>query len=353
MTVPFLSGALLAMAVPCLAAAAALAVRGVRAVLGGDPTSAGRDLWLVAWLAAVVSLVVPHAADVATWHVDRPAFLYLPLFNPFLLGAAAVGYVTALTRPPDLRRSAWLLAPATLAFALGLWAWARSVWGGADPQSVTAAVRISLHIAVAFNVGCVAIAARTALAASDRASDAPTSEVDLGRWAARFAAVAVVTTAVWAATWAAAVLGGGLSTRALWWPHVAVLALAYPIGWAGFGAHRTPDATGAVGPRPDTGGVVGQLRGSAFLSLPLLTIGAIFVWLVAYGSSCTGFNCLGIGALILVGLAVTALQVLVFVPAVWYRRARAGRPFGAAAAVWVGASVATLLLAIAVLRAIS
>ena len=347
MTFPFLLGTLLVGAVPCLAAASALAVRGVRGSTDGGRAARSRDLWLAAWLVAVVSLVAPYAVDLATWHADQPGLLYLPLFNPFLLGAATVGYTAALTRPLRLRRSAWLLTPAALALGLGLWVSARSAWGGVpDSQAVTGAVRVAFYLAAAFNVACLALAARTAAA-----SDLPASEAAQGRWAVRFAVVAGVTTAVWTGSWVAAALGAGLSNATLWWVNAAVLALAYPVGWVGFGAHR-PRATARDERGPGADSVVGQMARSKYLSGPVLANAAISVWLVVYGSSCSGWGCLGLGALIMAGIAVTGIQVLVFVPVAWYRRAQAGQPFGAAAAVWVGATVAAFLVGVAVLRAL-
>lgn len=348
----FLLGTLLLGAAPCLAAAAALAGRGVWGSADGGPAARGRDLWLAAWLVAVVSLVAPYAVDLVTWPAAQSGLVYLPLFNPFLFGAATLGYTTALTRPSGLRRSAWFLAPAVLAFGLGLWVSARSVWGGVpDSQAVTGAVRGAFYLAVAFNVACLAIAAWLA-AASSHVPGASASEAAPRRWAVRFATIAGATTAVWAGMWVAGAFGAEFSTRAQWWPNAAALALAYPVGWVGLGAHR-PRAVARPGGQAGADGVVGQLRGSAFLSFPVLTIGGLSVWLVAYGSSCTGFDCLGIGPLILAGLSVTALQVVVLVPAVWYRRTRVGRPFGAAAAVWVSASVGAFLAGIAALRALS
>ena len=233
--------------VPCLVAAAALAVRAAR-----DGSGRRRDLWLAAWLVAVVLLVAPYllgfagAYDAVSWLANTP------IASPFLLGAAALGYTLSMTAP-ESRRGAWLLAPTGLAFGVGLWVWGRSTWGGV-PYAETvgpAATAVFGPLAAVFNLGCLAFAAQTARRFQVRtAADlAPTASV-LRPWLPRFLTAVGVTLAVSIGSGVVYLLGAEFSYERQWWAHAVYIALGYYVAGAGYGAHRALDAVPLAEHRP-------------------------------------------------------------------------------------------------------
>ena len=233
--------------VPCLVAAAALAVRAAR-----DASGRRRDLWLAGWLVAVVLLVAPYLLGFAGAYDAIPWLANAPIASPFLLGAAALGYALATARPAS-RRGAWLLAPAALAFGVGLWVWVRSAWGGvpyAETIGPTANAAIG-PLAAAFNLACLAVAARVVGRFRARTATDPTpTESVLRRWLPRFLTAVGLTLAVSIGSGVVYLLGAEFSYERQWWAHAVYVALGYYVAGAGYGAHRALDAAPLAEPRP-------------------------------------------------------------------------------------------------------
>ena len=222
--------------VPCLVTAVALAARAARGLSGWD-----RDLWLAAWLVAVVLLVAPYLLGFAGAYDTLPWLSNTPIGAPFLLGAAALGYTLAATGAAATRWSPWLLSPTVLAFGVGLWAWGRSTWGGIPYRAtVGPAASAVLHpAATVFNVVCLALAARAVVRARRRPeAPAAAGEALRDRWLARFLAAVGATFAVSLGFDLAYALGAPFSYERQWWAHGAYIALGYYVAWAGYGAHR-------------------------------------------------------------------------------------------------------------------
>ena len=238
---------LLVGAVPCAAAALAVAIRATRA-----PTSERRqrDAWLAGWLTALLLLVAPYLLGFVGAY-DRIGWLSnTPIANPFLLGAATLGYTLTVALPEQARRAPWLLIPAAVAFGIGLWIWGHSTWGGVAYSDTVGPFmnRILDSLGDLFTIGCLVVAIRVALRHGNSATPAG---IVTHAWLRRFLVATGAVLAVSIGSSLAYLLGAEFSYERQWWAHVAYVTLGYYVAGAGYGAHRALDASSLV-PYPQT-----------------------------------------------------------------------------------------------------
>ena len=256
---------LLVGAAPCAAAAVVLAWRASR----GSGRARRRDGWLAAWLGALVLQIAPYLLGFAGAY-DRVGWLpNAPIAAPFLFGAATLGYALALGPSDRTWRARWLFAPPAVAFAVGLWVWVRSTWGGV-PYSATVGPAVSAFFRPAddlFTVGCLAVAARVALRLRQPVSAG--TEAVARAWRFRFLAAAAVVPVVSVAFGAAYALGVAFSYERQWWAHLAYAAVGAYVAGAGYGVHRALDLARGVAARAEPPAPSGP---------PPLTAGELEAW---------------------------------------------------------------------------
>lgn len=238
--------------VPCITAALALAVR---AMCAHTSEQRARDAWLAGWLGAVVLLIAPYLLGFAGAY-DRIGWLSnTPIANPFLLGAATLGYTLAVAAPEHARRARWLLGPAAVAFGAGLWVWGQSTWGGVlYGDTVGPALnRVIRPLGDLFTVGCLVAAVRITARQGDPAAATP-ADVVAQTWLRRFLIATGAVLAVSVGFGLAYMLGAEFFYERQWWAHVAYVTLGYYVAGAGYGAHRALDAADlATPPRAPAG----------------------------------------------------------------------------------------------------
>ena len=243
---------LLVGAVPCMAAALALAVRAMRAHTSEQRS---RDGWLAGWLGALVLLIAPYLLGFAGAY-DRVGWLSnTPIGNPFLLGAMMLGYVLAVVSPEQARRARWLLVPAALAFGTGLWIWIRSTWGGVNYGDTVGPVlnQVLGTVGDVFSIGCLLTAIRVVQKSSATDRPAP-ADVVTRTWLRRFLVAAGAVFAVSIGSGLVYALGIDFSYERQWWAHLAYVTLGYYVAGAGYGAHRALDAAIQATPPPSPAG---------------------------------------------------------------------------------------------------